>query len=365
MKRNFFYLSTIIAVLLLIACNKKGNTIAVPLEIDLNAGFTYSFDPKDTNNLTVIFTDTTKEKKSRRWDFGDGSPDSFDSIPIHTYNFEPGTFKNVTVKFTIGNNDDKILVVPLTFEVGKHTIPAISTPIASAPVYSFIASNHFESPGTSVAFGVNVAENVKTFSWDFGDGKPISTEKNPTHIYKDSGIYTARLTVTSISGDQTSKSVLVNNGKKIYVYDGLVLNLITVSGSGIDNKTPTSYKTDGYSIQLMHDGESNYFENLQLNCVSGSLAIFNDKFTSSIPYYFKDIAGEPISFTFRRYEKEDFGPTNIVKNLTTFSTSVSKILIALGVQKTSLVETGRPGLLNNINGNSMYSFNLSLLLHKR
>jgi len=35
-----------------------------------------------------------------------------------------------------------------------------------------------------------------TYSWDFGDGTPISTDQNPTHVYAADGSYTATLTVT-------------------------------------------------------------------------------------------------------------------------------------------------------------------------
>jgi glucose/arabinose dehydrogenase/chitodextrinase len=34
------------------------------------------------------------------------------------------------------------------------------------------------------------------YSWDFGDGTPLSTAANPTHTYATAGVYTARLTVS-------------------------------------------------------------------------------------------------------------------------------------------------------------------------
>jgi PKD repeat protein len=38
--------------------------------------------------------------------------------------------------------------------------------------------------------------------WDFGDGS-VSTEANPTHTYTSPGLYTVRLTVTSLAGEST------------------------------------------------------------------------------------------------------------------------------------------------------------------
>ncbi|HEY0463993.1 MAG TPA: LamG-like jellyroll fold domain-containing protein, partial [Polyangiaceae bacterium] len=54
-----------------------------------------------------------------------------------------------------------------------------------------------------------------TYSWDFGDGSPVSTETNPTHIFNASGIasYTVTLTVTDAGGlmGTTSKTVVLNS----------------------------------------------------------------------------------------------------------------------------------------------------------
>lgn len=36
-----------------------------------------------------------------------------------------------------------------------------------------------------------------TYSWDFGDGSPLSTDANPSHLYNSMGIYTVTLTVSS------------------------------------------------------------------------------------------------------------------------------------------------------------------------
>jgi PKD repeat protein len=40
------------------------------------------------------------------------------------------------------------------------------------------------------------AGDTLTYSWDFGDGSPASTEQNPTHTYAQAGDYTAKLTVS-------------------------------------------------------------------------------------------------------------------------------------------------------------------------
>src|SRR5690554_4312551 len=45
-----------------------------------------------------------------------------------------------------------------------------------------------------------------TYSWDFGDGSPISNSKNPTHVYTSPGPFTVELTASNIAGcDSTIK----------------------------------------------------------------------------------------------------------------------------------------------------------------
>ena len=44
---------------------------------------------------------------------------------------------------------------------------------------------------------------ITGWSWNFGDGSPVSTQQNPSHIYASTGTYTVSLTVTDSNG-QTS-----------------------------------------------------------------------------------------------------------------------------------------------------------------
>jgi S-formylglutathione hydrolase len=52
--------------------------------------------------------------------------------------------------------------------------------------------------------------NSETFNWDFGDGNTTS-EKNPVHIYYESGVFNVELTVSNKNGsDRASGSVTIN-----------------------------------------------------------------------------------------------------------------------------------------------------------
>ncbi|MBK8140529.1 MAG: PKD domain-containing protein [Chitinophagaceae bacterium] len=43
---------------------------------------------------------------------------------------------------------------------------------------------------------VRPPELVTGWSWNFGDGSPISTVQNPTHIFSTAGTYTVTLNAT-------------------------------------------------------------------------------------------------------------------------------------------------------------------------
>ena len=58
-----------------------------------------------------------------------------------------------------------------------------------------------EDPGDSIRY-----------EWDFGDGSPMSTEPNPTHVYTQRGRFTAVLSVIDSQGQRTSTSTIITSG---------------------------------------------------------------------------------------------------------------------------------------------------------
>lgn len=66
-----------------------------------------------------------------------------------------------------------------------------------------ISYNGIQSTEHSIKFYVSISGGAAEYSWqwDFGDGE-TSTEKNPTHIYKNPGEYDVTLTVTDSLGEK-------------------------------------------------------------------------------------------------------------------------------------------------------------------
>ena len=54
------------------------------------------------------------------------------------------------------------------------------------------------------------AGDTVSYSWDFGDGSPASTQQNPTHTYTTPGEKTAKLTVSDGKGGTATRNITVN-----------------------------------------------------------------------------------------------------------------------------------------------------------
>ncbi len=136
---------------------------------------------------TVQFTDTsTGGPTSWQWDFGDGAT-STEQNPSHTY-ANPGVY---TVTLTVSN------------PAGSDTeAKADYIRVYQAPQASFSADKTEVAAGEAVQFTDLSTGGPTSWQWNFGDGT-TSTERNPSHTYANSGVYTVTLTVSNPAGSGT------------------------------------------------------------------------------------------------------------------------------------------------------------------
>ncbi|MCD6336026.1 MAG: PKD domain-containing protein, partial [Candidatus Latescibacteria bacterium] len=135
------------------------------------------------------------------WDFGDGSPADTTRNPSHIYGV--GAF---TVTLTVtgpGGTDtetktDLITVLPKP----EEPPPVEPPPPEDAPRADFVASDTVGVESLTVAFENRSVGAITEYLWDFGDGSPADTTRNPSHIY-GVGAFTVRLTVTGPGGTDT------------------------------------------------------------------------------------------------------------------------------------------------------------------
>ena len=76
--------------------------------------------------------------------------------------------------------------------------------ISEALLLPTAAFESVESAEGLVEFTDHSVNNILSWSWDFGDSSPLSTDQNPEHQYSTTGAYNACLTVTNAEGSHES-----------------------------------------------------------------------------------------------------------------------------------------------------------------
>lgn len=143
--------------------------------------------------LRASATDADGAIVSYRWDFGDGSPESDEAAPNHTY-ARPGAYD---VRLVVRDDAGAIAedVVTLTVRSKPAPTPGFETdpvaPVAGARVH-FLETT---PPATVV---------VTRRAWSFGDGN-ASPDADPIHRYARPGTYEVTLDVTWADG-QTARA---------------------------------------------------------------------------------------------------------------------------------------------------------------
>lgn len=95
-------------------------------------------------------------------------------------------------KFTIKKTLAFLMVV---FFVATATTASVS---AQSPPRAF-----FSGSLCTIKFTDQSAGSPTAWDWDFGDGSPHSTLKNPTHTYSERGGHSVTLTVSNDAGSDS------------------------------------------------------------------------------------------------------------------------------------------------------------------
>lgn len=137
---------------------------------------------------TIAFSSTSAlgstSLKEYTWKFGEG-PSLISASSTATHSYAPGTY---TVALIITDNND------CTHDTSK-TLVIVPGPTAS---FTTIPSSPAKCvPPLSVKFNnTSTINGSVSYSWDFGDGSPLSTDASPDHTYSSLGSFTPRLVVT-------------------------------------------------------------------------------------------------------------------------------------------------------------------------
>ena len=117
------------------------------------------------------------------WDFGDGSPHALQEDASHAYGANGTYLWSLTVTFqgqsrSVGGSIRIGCLLSCSASVPAAAQAGASLPFAAAAVLS----DCYDAP---------------SFTWEFGDGSPATSEQNPTHAYPQAGAFPWTVTVTA------------------------------------------------------------------------------------------------------------------------------------------------------------------------
>ncbi|MBN1809926.1 MAG: PKD domain-containing protein, partial [Planctomycetes bacterium] len=127
---------------------------------------------------------------------------------------------------------------------------SVTAGFLAIPQAGFSAAETTGTSPFSVDFTNESSGDIDTYSWDFGDGTPVSTETEPTHEYTIPGWYTVTLTATGSAGsDSSTRHSYILVAGNIWYVDG------SVSGSGTGMSWAEAFKMIQEGIDAAAPGE--------------------------------------------------------------------------------------------------------------
>jgi len=157
-----------------------------------------------------------------QWNLGDGSGVFMEENPSHVFT-EVGNF---TVTLTVEDNEG------LTGTATTYCIIELPPNVLPEADISAPTEGTAESPVTFSSSGaVDTDGEIVGYTWDFGDGSPVSHDVNPAHTYAEEGTYTVTLTVTDDREGTDTATFTVTVEPKPFPIILLVGALVVVGGA--------------------------------------------------------------------------------------------------------------------------------------
>lgn len=144
------------------------------------------------------------------WDWGDGSPVSIGKTPAaHTYTMGVGSVSR-TISLTVTDSNNKSSTLNKTITLTKTA--AVPPSVAFTVTGSVTNTTTFTETVSVLNQTVKGTGTITNWTWDWGDGSPVSTVQNPpAHEYVVPQFGTTSFTITLTASDSLGKSGSASN----------------------------------------------------------------------------------------------------------------------------------------------------------
>ncbi|MCB0094766.1 MAG: PKD domain-containing protein, partial [Caldilineaceae bacterium] len=184
-------------------------------------------------NFTASASDVDQDLLTYIWDFGDGAVAAGAASQRHIY-AQSGVF---TTTVTVS---DGVIATMAQVGIQVHGAPLTPEPTPTAPANRPPTINLVMAPAMGsapllVQMSANAVDpdgDLLSYSWDFGDGIQAGSVPTITHLYEQTGVFTATVTVSDGRGGTAAAwhTVVVDDG---------VPRLVAVP---LDQTAPTVFK---------------------------------------------------------------------------------------------------------------------------
>ncbi len=173
-----------------------------------------------------------------------------DTMDVNTFRIDYGdgtTDENMLSTSHVFSGGQDVYQVVLVMEQDFGNLTCEATDVVNIRVEnidaSFMPDRMSYCPNDEVLFTLNdpsLDDPAYEFMWNFGDNTGISTDRNPSHTYSMTGVYTVTLTVKNIAlGCEDTKTAVVNvNGNlslgiegDTTICNGDFTDLVVISGA--------------------------------------------------------------------------------------------------------------------------------------
>lgn len=223
--------------------------------------------PGNTFSLT---SGNCPNASSYSWDFGDGSAPTNGNFATHFYT-TPGTYTIIGVAGGACCSNTQSIVV----SAGPKYCPPCCQGyyLGASGFQSFVNNgpglyNAVICPNTTFTANLAGCQLANSYSWDFGDGSPLSTQASPTHQYTSPGTYTVLVSGTGLNPlcSIPEHTIVVNVNSSPIVIPPLVCTSLILSLSSCYLNPGLTYTWDfgdgtfgsGTSVNHTYNSPGNY-----------------------------------------------------------------------------------------------------------